>query len=216
MIFINGLWVQGRDSPSDVNHEPRHQDLDQVKGFPVPRWPRVINMTVTHRTSHTHLNEQQGLLPRGQLAQVHRSEPTDRDCADRVVQRVDVCDGIPSVGRIQNDGADQRSERTGRNDGQTRVITSTFDVWGAQEEQMYAEEIEMSSEGRPKPRVGTRTRHFTGRLVTPIMVQAMLVVASEGVDQVSCREWSVPFKWTIRAGLTSFRPHVPGYIHVHL
>lgn len=57
-------------------------------------------MEFTHRASHAHLDEQQDLLPGRQLAQVHRPETTDGHSADRVVQRVDVRDRIPSVGGI--------------------------------------------------------------------------------------------------------------------
>lgn len=57
-------------------------------------------MDFAYWTSHTHLNEQQDLLPGRQLAQVHRPKTTDGHSADRVVQCIDVRDRIPSVGGI--------------------------------------------------------------------------------------------------------------------
>lgn len=72
--------------------------LRPVNVIPISVFSRVIVMEVTYRASHAHLDEQQGLLPGSQLAQAHCPKTTDRHSADRDVQRIDVCDRIPSVG----------------------------------------------------------------------------------------------------------------------
>ena len=74
--------------------------LRPINVFPISVFSRVIVMEVTYRAPHAHLNEQQDLLPGRQLAQAHCPKTTDRHSADRVVQRIDVLDRIPSVGGI--------------------------------------------------------------------------------------------------------------------
>lgn len=95
-----------------------NQDTTTYRRAPYFRVLSCDRRGFTYRASDAHLYEQQGLLPRRQLAQVHRCKSTDRRSADRVVQGIDVRDRIPSVGGIYDDGANQGSERTGRNASQ--------------------------------------------------------------------------------------------------
>lgn len=50
------------------------------------------------------------MLPRCQAAQVHRRESAYSHRADRVEERVDITDGILSIGSVKYSRCDQRDE----------------------------------------------------------------------------------------------------------
>lgn len=66
-----------------------------------------------HRTTDTHLQEQDSLLPRSQAAQVHRRQPAHHHGADTVEERVDKGDLVTSIAGVEDDGEKQRGEGAG-------------------------------------------------------------------------------------------------------
>lgn len=113
--FVNefGVWTIERGTRTDLRIKTMNHDTTTYQCFSIPGLSTSYH-DFTYWASHAHLNEQQDLLPDSQLAQVHRPETTDGHSADRVVQRINVRDRIPSVGGIQDDRANQGGKRTGR------------------------------------------------------------------------------------------------------
>lgn len=71
-------------------------------------------MLDAHRTPHTHLHEDQDLLPGGQVAQLHGLEATVRERADTHEECVNIIDMLSSVTRIEDTREKQRQERASK------------------------------------------------------------------------------------------------------
>jgi len=69
-----------------------------------------IGLKKAHRAAQTHLNEEHGLLPRGQRGQVDGSQAADSHGADTVEERVNICNVIASIASVEYPREDHRHD----------------------------------------------------------------------------------------------------------